>query len=140
MHFHSHHPTYVKRSVIYSQALRYNMLSDSDEDLQRDLYALTKTLLARRYPLNMINEEILKALQFSQKDLINTPRQIKEQKSHPLPLVMPFTPTGLLIAKSLHDLWPRHDPEVNEIWNRPPINAFQRTTNIKDSLVHTDLL
>ena len=50
LHFKSHHPLSCKESIIFSQALRYNLIISDDQSLQTELDNLTKTLLTRDYP------------------------------------------------------------------------------------------
>ena len=54
LHFHSHHPLSCKEGIIYSQALRYNMIISDDHILQEELDNLTRILLGRAYPLHLI--------------------------------------------------------------------------------------
>ena len=58
----------TKQSLIYSQALRYNMLTNDDATLQVQLNFLTKALLAKAYPLDIIVEQIMKAVGLSVKE------------------------------------------------------------------------
>ena len=62
LHFHSHHPLSCKEGIIYSQALRYNMIISEDHILQAELNNLTRILLARSYPLHLIIKNIKKSL------------------------------------------------------------------------------
>ena len=62
LHFHSHHPLSCKEGIIYSQALRYNMIISEDHILQTELNNLTRMLLARAYPLHLINKNMGKQL------------------------------------------------------------------------------
>ena len=60
LHFHSHHPLSYKEGIIYSQALRYNMIISEDRILQQELNNLTRILLAYVYPLHFIIKNIKK--------------------------------------------------------------------------------
>ena len=62
LHFNSHHPLSCKEGIIYSQALRYNMIISEDPILQEELNNLTRILLARAYPLHLIIKKIKKTL------------------------------------------------------------------------------
>ena len=62
LHFYSHHPLSCKESIIYSRALRYNMIISEDHILQAELNNLTRILLARAYPLHLIIKNIKKNL------------------------------------------------------------------------------
>ena len=62
LHFHFHHPLSCKEGIIYSQALRYNMIISEDHILQEELNNLTRILLARAYPLHLIIKKVKKSL------------------------------------------------------------------------------
>ena len=62
LHFHSHHPLNCKEGIIYSPALRHNMIISEDHILQEELISLTLILLDRAYPLHLIIKNIKKAL------------------------------------------------------------------------------
>ena len=61
-HFHSNHLLKCKESVVFSQTLRYNLLIADDNLLQKELNSLTMSLLARKYPLDIITHNICKTL------------------------------------------------------------------------------
>ena len=58
LHFHPH-PFSCKEGKIYSQALRYNIISE-DHILQEELNDLTRILLAHAYPLHFIIKNLKK--------------------------------------------------------------------------------
>ena len=62
LHFHSQHPLSCKEGIIYSQALRCNMIIFKDHILQEELNHLTRVFLARAYPLDLIIKIIKNAL------------------------------------------------------------------------------
>lgn len=140
LHFHSHHPMSTKESIIYSQALRYNMIISEDSILQDELYNLTKILLARKYPLHIINQNIIKALQFSQTELIYKNKQENTDVDQPIPFITKYTDTGKKLKQMVNEHWHilTDDPYTNNIFPQTPINAFQKLTTIGNVLVRTD--
>ena len=60
LHFDSHHPLSCKEGIIYSQALRYNIIILDDHILQEELNNLTRILLACAYLLHLIIKNIKK--------------------------------------------------------------------------------
>ena len=137
LHFHSHHSLKCKESIIYSQALRYNMIISEDKNLQKELDNLTKTLLARAYPLNIIQNNIAKALTHSRSDLLK--RESQNDRQNVLPIIVPYSEQGKAFSQIIHDNWDtlKEDNSLTNIWPDRPITAFQKTTCIKDHLVHT---
>ena len=49
LHFYSHHPLSCKEGIIYSQAMRYNIIISEDHILQEDLNNLTRWLVHIHY-------------------------------------------------------------------------------------------
>ena len=75
LHFHSNHPLKCKESIVFSLALRYNLHIADDNVLQKELDSLTISLLARKYPLEVITQNISKALLHSRYTLLHrTPK------------------------------------------------------------------
>ena len=134
LHYKSYHPLHTKESVIYSQALRYNMLNYKDTDLTQNLYELTRTLLIRDYPLQFINKIVKKALTHTQQELINKERPSNTSKI--LPFITTYSQAGTQIAKQIQSTWPTNPTTIN-IWERPPINAFKKSQSLTDILIHT---
>ena len=61
LHFHSNHSLKCKESIVFLQALRYNLLIADNNVLQQELDSLAIFLLARKYPLEVINCNISKS-------------------------------------------------------------------------------
>ena len=62
LHFHSNHSLKHKDSIVFSQALRYNLLTGDGTILQNELDSLAVSLFARKYSLEIITRNISKAL------------------------------------------------------------------------------
>ena len=88
LHFHSNPSLKCKESIVFSQALRYNLLIADDNILQKELYSLTISLLARKYLFEVITRNISKALLCSRDTLLyRTPRhQVPDLSSQLWPL------------------------------------------------------
>ena len=71
LHFHSNHSLKCKESIVFSQALRYNLLIADDNLLQKELDSLAVSLLAKKYPLDVIAHNISKTLLFSRDTLLH---------------------------------------------------------------------
>lgn len=140
LHFYSNHPLSTKESIIYSQALRYNMIISNDNTLQLELDNLTRTLLARKYPLEVIIKNITKALIHSQLDLIHKPPKDTNTPSNNLPLITKYTPEGLHLCRSIHHNWHtlEEDPDIHNIFPERPVSAFKRNKTIGNILVRSD--
>ena len=84
LHFHSHHPLSCEEGIIYSQALRYNIIISEDQILQEELNNLTRILLACAYPLHLIIKNIKKALIHDRNHLLFQQTSQTEKKFFPL--------------------------------------------------------
>ena len=139
LHYNSHHPHHTKTGIIYSQALRFNRLIDNDEHLKQHLHILTKALLIQNYPLDTINEYILKALSHTQNDLLHRqPRQIDPSKFHDC-ILLPYCRLSTSYQQFLSNF--HHQPQLNPTdppTGHPIVNTlFTRTHNIGDLITHT---
>ena len=138
LHFHSNHSLKCKESIVFSQALRYNLLIADDNILQKELDSLTTSLLARKYPLEVITRNISKALLHSRDTLLyKTPKASSSISA--LPVVTPYSSEGRQFSKSVRDHWHiiENDPELNSIWPNPPTTAYHKTESLRDILVHS---
>lgn len=137
LHFKSNHSLKCKESVIYTQALRYNLIISDDNLLQNELHNLTKTLIAREFPLKIINRNINKALSHSRDELLKeTPRN---NNNKILPIITPYSQKGISLSQHIHNQWHliENDENLSKIWPQKPITAYSRTHNLKDKLVHS---
>ena len=90
LHFHSHHPLSCKEGIIYSQALRSNMIISEYHIQQVELNNLTCILLVRAYPLHLIIKNIKKALTHSCNCLLFQ-RTPPRTETNVLPIITPFS-------------------------------------------------
>ena len=104
LHFHSNHSLKCKESIVFSQALRYNLLIADDNILQKELDSLTISLLARQYLLEVITHNISKAFLHSCDTLLyRTPKTSSSRSA--LPVVTPCSLEGRQFSKSIRDHW-----------------------------------
>ena len=137
LHFHSHHPLSCKEGIIYSQALRYNMIISEDHILQEKLNNLTRILLARAYPLHLIIKNIKKALTHNRNDLLS--KRTPQSKTNIFPIVTPFSELGKLFTETIHKNWRTiaNDTTLSTIWPSKPLSAYTKSSSIHNHLVHS---
>ena len=134
LHFSSFHPLNTKKSIIYSQALRYRMLITNNNTLAEELNKLKTTLIYRGYPKKMIEKEFSKISQLSQLDVLTREKQNTSKK-------LVFTIQHTRHKQQLKQILTKHwhfienDPELNTLWDKPPTIAIKRHNNLKDILV-----
>ena len=103
LHFHSHHPLSCKEGIIYSQALRYNMIIPEDHILQAELNNLTRILLAHVYQLHLIIKNIKKTLTNSRNYLLS--QRTPHTETSILPIITPFSDMGKQLIAIIHKNW-----------------------------------
>ena len=134
LHFYSHHPLSCKESIVYSQALRYNMTVLEDHILQAELNNLTRILLARAYPLHLIIKNI-KNLDL-QPQLPVIPTNTTYRNQHP-PHCNSFLRHGQT-THSHHTINWRivaKDTTLSTIWPSKPLSAYTKSKSIHNHLV-----
>ena len=72
--FDSCHPKHIKLSIPYSLARRLRMIISSDEKIPQRMLELKHTLLKQKYPENVINAGIQRALNLNRSEL----RQVRQ--------------------------------------------------------------
>ena len=116
LHFHSHHTLSCKEGIIYSQALRYNMIVTEDHILKEELNNLTRILLAHAYPLHLIIKNIKEPLTRSRNYLLCQPTPHTE--TNILSVRAPFSDIGKQLTAIIHRNWHNvaKDTTLNSIW------------------------
>ena len=153
LRFESFHPDETKTSIVYSQALRYRMLITDDELLKKELKKLKLTFIFRGYPAKLINQNINKICGFSQQEVLkDKPRSLRgktvtnrHNKDQVTPKRLVFTFPQSRHTKTLRRILLKHwhyiasDPQLANIWDKPPTIAIKRHRNLRDILVRTKL-
>ena len=98
LHFHSNHSLKCKESIVFSHALRYNLITDGAL-LQKELDPLAISLLARQYPLEIITRNISKALLHSRDTLLYRPTKTASPK-RVVPIVTLYSKEGRHFSQS----------------------------------------
>lgn len=138
LHFQSNHSLKCKESIIFSQALRYNLIISDDKNLEKELDHLTLSLITRNYPLEIIIKNIQKALEQTRNCLLQKVRSPKGPENI-LPFITPFCTEGQALSQKINKGWKiiEKDPELSRVWPSRPITAYTKTKSLKDLLVHS---
>lgn len=81
LHFNSYHPLHTKLSIIYSQAVRYRTITTNNAILKNELKDLKTNLLSRKYPSYLINSQIQKIKNSTQKQYLYQTKRNKNIKT-----------------------------------------------------------
>ena len=140
LHYDSFHPTACKKSIIYSQALRYRMIITKDDVLKEELKNLATVLTHRGYPRNLIRDNISKINGMTQDDTLKTKNpdtSITPPPERTTVFSLPYNPSNNKIMNIIHSNWHfiENDPTLSTIWRNKPLLANKRQKNFKDTLV-----
>ena len=137
-HFSSFHPLSTKKSIVYSQALRYRLIITKDSEFRKALSHLERILRFRKYPQRIIHEQFEKVLSLTQEEVLSKSRK-EDETTKKLVFSIPFSSSHQEISNILKEEWKNveNDPDLSQIWKEPPIVATKRHTNLKEDLVHS---
>ena len=131
LHSKSEHPNSTKKSIAYSQALRFNKICYNRSDLHNNCKRLLNTLTKRGYNKKDTTTQINRAISVPRNELLN---KIKPSNTERLPLTVTYNRTlpdfKAIIDKNRHIL--QIEPKLKEIFAEPPIFAFKRNKNLRD--------
>ena len=128
LHFHSNHSLKWKESIVFSQDLRYNLLTTDDNLLQNELDSLTISLLAKKYPLDIITQYISKALLHSCDTLLHKPTKAAGPRTVHTVMTL-YSIEGKSFSQLVQGCWHviENDPQLHSIWLNHPITDNHKT-------------
>jgi hypothetical protein len=136
LHNQSSHPGHVKRSLAFSQSLRYRRICSTDERARFHSNNLEKFLVARQYGRKSVRSQIDKAFRY---DL--STRRSTDASSDRVNMVLTFHPGLPNISAKLRDLHDilSADPLLFRAFPLPSRVAFRRPRNLRDKIVRARL-
>ncbi|XP_041428430.1 uncharacterized protein nr6a1.L isoform X6 [Xenopus laevis] len=139
LHAASDHPPSTIRAIPYSQFLRTIRNNSDPEKAQQQLTETFERFLERGYKKELLTQQLQRAIQFTQTDLIT-----RKTKDKPITERMIFTSKYSHVSKhlrtSIQKNWPivAMDNGLSLFEAPPPIFGHGRNHNLKDLLVKTD--
>ena len=136
LHPESFHPPHTTKSIVYSQALRYNRICSDPETRDRQVKELREAFHARKYNRRMVENQSSKALAIPREQLL----QYKDkQPMDRTPLVVTYDPSLVKLRKIARELQPLldNDPYLSQIFPAPPVIAFRQPPNLRRTLVQS---
>ena len=138
LHASSFHPPHTTRSIVYSQALRYNRICSDRMDRDNCLAQLQKSFLDLKYNPRSVADEITKAKSKPRDDLLQyQPRDSQDR----IPLVATYSPALKPLLRIINELNPilRDDDTLKQIFKEKPIVAYKQPPNLRAHLVRSSL-
>ena len=137
-HSKSEHPNPTKKSVAYSQALKFNKICYNRSDLHNNCKQLLNTLTKRGYNKTDTTTQINRAISIPRKALLS---KIKTSNTEHLPLTVTYNRTlpdlKTIIDKNWHIF--QIEPKLKEIIAQSPTLALKRNKNLKDIIGYNKL-
>ena len=81
LHAQSNHPKSLKNSIPYSQALHIKTVCSTTSEFNRNCDIITKRFKEKRYPENLVNEQVDKVKNIRRKQLFSTNKRTIQHSS-----------------------------------------------------------
>ena len=135
----SSHPNSVKRAIPYGLGVHAKRICSSDKDYKTRRNEIKTHLQNRGYRSSLIEEQLQKVDELNREDLL----QYKDRKENDrVPLVFTYSKA----LPNIHAFLRKHlkilhqSNRLKKIFPDPPIVSFKRDNNIKDILVHKNII
>ena len=136
LHAKSCHPIHLKRSIVYSMALRLKRLCSLDGDFLRHISSLKQWFLDRGYSEKLIDEQIAKVIPMQRESLLNVEKGQSTEAYVP-PLVVTYHPAlngvSRIINKHFGILSETED--LKKVFSRRPLVSFRTGKTLCKELV-----
>ncbi|CAM4643748.1 unnamed protein product [Lepidochelys kempii] len=133
LHASSFHPDHTTRSIVYSQALRYNRICSNPSDRDKHLQELYQTFLQLQYPPAEVKKQTDRARRVPRSHLL---KDRPNKENNRTPLAVTFSPQLKPLQRIIKDLQPilKDDPSLSQILGDRPGPAYRQPPNLKQIL------
>ncbi|XP_048698400.2 uncharacterized protein LOC125633326 [Caretta caretta] len=133
LHASSFHTDHITRSIVYSQALRYNRICSYPSDRDKCLQDFYQAFLQLQYPPAEVKKQIDRARRGPRSHLLQN-RPNKENNRTPLAII--FSPQLKPLQRIIKDLQPilKDDPSLSQILGDRPVLAYRQAPSLKQIL------
>ena len=138
LRYDSHHPKACRDNIPFSQFLRLRRNCSGDADFNRESSRMAQFFADRGYPPEIVNRARIRASAIERQESLRSRESVTSSK---IPLVLPYNQIHCKISGIIHrnSKILSEDPEIGAIFSGNIITAYKRTTNLRDSLVHSGL-
>ena len=134
------HPTEVISNIPYSLGLRIIRTCSENESKDLRLKELKEMLLARKYPIHLIDSAISKARLVSREQSL---RLVSRNKLNTRPVFVvlwdPRLPSITSLTNKHYRSMTGQDPYLKEVFPEPPLVAYKRQRNIRDKIIRAKI-
>ncbi|XP_076455795.1 uncharacterized protein LOC143290328 [Babylonia areolata] len=135
----SSHPSSTRNSIPFSQFLRLRGICSSDLDFDKEAQKMSTFFAARHYPEDIVQTALKRARSVTRSEAL-TPRKFGENEDRAV-AVIPYHPHNLPVSRILRENFNllQQDPDLRDVFPKPPLIAFQKDKNLRDMLVKSKL-
>ena len=132
LEFSSCHPYHIKRSIPFSQALRFRRICSEDQEFRDRIKQLKGWLSKRGYDMDMVEKQITKATMFSRDEALRE-KETTDRENKDV-LVITYHPA---LSKEVHEIINRNQcilslgHEHKELFPQTPMVAIRKPKKIK---------
>ncbi|XP_065445349.1 uncharacterized protein LOC135982467 isoform X2 [Chrysemys picta bellii] len=133
LHASSFHPRHITRSIVYSQALRYNRICSNPSDRDKHLQDLYQAFVKLQYPPGEVRKQIDRARRVPRNHLL---QDRPNKDNNRTPLAITYSPQLKPLQRIIHDLQPilENDPSLSQTLGGRPVLAYRQPPNLKQIL------
>ena len=128
--------------IPYSQALRYHRICSEDRQFKDRLRKLAGWLNERGYEESLFTDQIDRVREVDRGALLaNVNKETISGRTDRIPLMLAYHPALNSVGKTIRDLHSvlSNSEEHRAVFPEPPVTAFRRCKNLKDTLVRARL-
>lgn len=140
LHAKSCHPHPLKNSLPYSQFCRVKRICHKTNDFEQNMEAMKNKFKVRGYKDGQINNAVAKLENKNRTDMLK--KRKREKKRHAPMFITQYSRCAQEIKPILHKHWHiiQTDESLRGIFSDPPQVVYSRGKNLRDRLVHSDLI
>ncbi|XP_053881423.1 uncharacterized protein LOC128835776 [Malaclemys terrapin pileata] len=133
LHASSFHPRHITRSIVYSQALRYNRICSNPSDRDKHLQDFYQAFVKLQYPPGEVRKPIDRARRVPRNHLL---QDRPNKDNNRTPLAITYSPQLKPLQHIIHDLPPilENDPSLSQTLGGRPVLAYRQPPNLKQIL------
>ena len=139
LNYSSSHPIKTKNSIPFSQFLRLRKLCSKDPDFREKAKEMSTFFMNNGYPSTVINDALQKVINISRQEALKNRKS--NQTSERIPLILTYHPLAIPIKKIIYDNFGilSSNAKTCQIFSAPPLMAYRRDSNLRDTLVRSNL-
>lgn len=140
MHWLSAHPSHLKRSIPFSQALRLRRIVSNNDNLKLRIEEYKNYFMASGYKKKLLDQTMDKIFALSQSDALK--EKAKANKMNRITFTTTYNPHFKHVGKILNDRWYilQSKKRLSKIFHNRPLIAYRRPKSLKDLLVKAKLV